>query len=234
MDTLPQEIINLILSELDVYQILKFCSSQVGDRKLCQNNELWLNNIYHRFGVNLTIERALSLLVNLFETNTVSNVNIGLLDIDKNTVTILGKIFLEPATTILGLVLEIHRRFGILGEIRFQIVNDRQSFTGDRYVGYHVNYSTFENDAYHSFDSADLLLPVGFPNPSEEDEVVYIDELTYWLLTPLRLIIPQLFPEDMEIIITKHKFTDRELNIITGSIYQARKYLIGHNILPED
>lgn len=222
MDTLPQEVINLILSELDAWEILKFCSSHVGGRTLCRNNELWLNNIYHRFGVNLTIERALSLLVNLFETNTVSNVNIGLLDADKNTVTILGKIFLEPATTILGLVEEINRRLGILGEIRFKIVNDAQSFTKDRYVRYHVVYSTFENDDYHNFYSADLLLPVVFPNPSEEDKDVYVDELAYWLLTPLGLAIPQLFPETMEIVIIKHQFTDRELNIITESIDRAR------------
>ena len=41
--------------------------------------------------------------------------------IKENTITELGKILISPGDTILTLVTEIKNRFGLLGEITFQI-----------------------------------------------------------------------------------------------------------------
>lgn len=213
---LPDEILIRILENLDVGQLTSFCASYPQIHQICQTPAPWLASLSRRFNTSLSTEQAFIMLSELFEAHIIGKIRVTLLG--DNKVTILGEILLSPAYSLLSIVLEIRKRFLVMGKTKIRQVIDSEDFTSDRYSKFDISYPDYSTCGFN-----DVILPGKF-SPLVEDET-HIDKLSTVLSRNFVQTIPQPFPDDMEIVIYKRQYTDRELNIIDESLTEAKDLL---------
>lgn len=209
LSSLPDELLIHILSLLEDEDLSILISVFPRIKSMAEDSGLWLSIIRYRFNINFSNKKAYALLIKLLNCDLAQKVTVTLIDDENKIAKPLGKILVTAADTLRELVTKIKNKFGLLGWIEFQRLNNPSADNlEDKYGGYFINYDGYNNPYYAQFDFDTLILPDQF---SDER---YIAELDTWLSNVITEIMPKPLLDDLEIIVHKYSYSDREMKII--------------------
>lgn len=208
------ELFNELSNNLDSKSLSTYCKSSKSIHEMCQSDQVWLNNINARFGIEMNTIEAYSMLLEFMECDYVGYMNVTLYDEkaanrDK-IVTILGKILVKSYDTIGEILEQLDKKFGILGDIAVAEVLKPNKFTDKRYsIGeYYIEYEGCDGCEEGIRVTGYLLHHDAKPKVG-------------WLNHSLDMVIPRLSISNMDLVFVKHDYSDKELEKIRRVITES-------------
>lgn len=207
----PDEILIMILSLMVDEDLKRLSNLSPRIQKLQNDPQLWLAIIRQKFDIDLSNQKAYSLLIDLMNNEMIKKVDVVLANINNKTYKVLGRILISATDTLGKLVCQIWREYGLLGWIEFS-----QDIGGDEYMGHFITYESYKKSDYIYTNFETLIIPKKFrPDLKDKDSIKY---LNFWLDNTIKEIMPKPLLMDLVIMIHDYTYTDRDRKIIESAL----------------